>query len=1514
MTGSGAGSRASAGAVYVAAFGKHPGWNDHIDDLGVETPRLVEVKRRLYVEGIGGNIDSGAWDKLEPAQQVEGFAHVFVWRRPGDIVVGRMWSSTDGKGRAKYPMIVCAECVGLPLSWAVEQALPKLEEVEAQCRAVSDAAAVRSVLDSARSVLRRRAGGVASDAPELEVSDRTWADLADHPSMGPARVGVHRLLYQIEREMGDYLPVGRDSAVRARPGEASPQHVRVPACAAGAGQEVSLWLGAMLAQLSPAAEVGVFLPLGQGWVDVLVGSPDGPQFFFLRATPKAVPLVTDIPYTLDAEFVSRAERRIAEGRAATPRVILAQEAQAQAQPGLLSRLMAWSRRRTGLLLGVAAGTAAVLAGVGLMARSCSSPPGSPPPPPRLADAPPTRIDKGGPLPGSPESTGDFDPEPWRELVGKHRRWFAVFLRRLDEPPNVSPAGTAFPTRRALYATDPALSALLSTLDAARSAGPIDPLTIAGLSRGDLLSLERTPPESVRTESASTAVSRALKVARGFAEAFNGGWPVIGSLKAAAESFERHGWGDAAAYLRASAEAVTLGEGKDVAPAVDAAITAARAAESVSARLDRIAGQDAALAATGDPILKAYQAWALGSVGAACAPGAAGLAAMDAAAGKAEELGGRLASFVARDWEAVDHDAFAASRVRAEFRGQPTWETFERWLFEVKDYPSLDPALNPTRKEDATRRLAEIDALARTLAADFGVSLADGEKSRIESLRARVGELSALPWNRANQERMVAGSAQVRRELDEEWEGLNGRLDRARAERVGNAREARDRLRAKDRVVASSDAINAAWSSWRDRLLAEYPDDRYSEMLAHAGELEGALGEFSRSMAGSFSVGADAAAWSAALTEAVSREREKRITAALEPWRARTPTADDVRRVLGAVSIDFAGWVGQAEALAAGLGVMEGLLRGAYGTAEAAPDGSVLGEAAKRVAASPVLSDAAVASAVRPILGRVESIRRAEQEADPAVLGKVFDDAGAERGAVVAAWRRLGAIPGRGGPGTVEELRTEARALGALTRIADAIDDQARSAALKAEAAREGSARWKRCFGVLRDAGGIEAAAGLMDQFGVTAEAIEDARLRFNAIAARSKLAFAGGMSDAEASGAAGSLAGSIRALPGMAARAGVAGLLGELDRIASGQEPPTPTIDVTTLGPGSVGWRGQAEGDRVRFTRDTPDGSVTIEFFRIEATGGVADPFYLGTEEVSVGVVGASLSSSAAVAKFASLTSGLDKLGPLGWMATEAGFSYSSDWVKYPAGTGPGDYPELAAAGRPARAHPIQRVSPAGALYVARLLGCRFPTPAEWRAAAATVTTFRPEEWNFRDARWQREQDAAAAVRRAGKVALWPDLEVFWPAKFDSASASGASAKAVNGAFDDGFLLFSPVSAGPDRPLKHLYGNVWEYTFDPGSGGGEGQWPDPKDPVGVQKFIQDHAGSLAVMGGSALSSPALDLMHPQAVDEFDIADRLGYSDVGFRLAFGAKGAAPPRIPVAAQVVKLIGNDSYLLPE
>jgi hypothetical protein len=67
--------------IWLGAFGKHPGWDDHIDDIGLETESLLLAKQILYVDGIGGQVNSGEWERLDGARRLAEFKHIFLWKR-----------------------------------------------------------------------------------------------------------------------------------------------------------------------------------------------------------------------------------------------------------------------------------------------------------------------------------------------------------------------------------------------------------------------------------------------------------------------------------------------------------------------------------------------------------------------------------------------------------------------------------------------------------------------------------------------------------------------------------------------------------------------------------------------------------------------------------------------------------------------------------------------------------------------------------------------------------------------------------------------------------------------------------------------------------------------------------------------------------------------------------------------------------------------------------------------------------------------------------------------------------------------------------------------------------------------------------------------------------------------------------------------------------------------------------------------------------------------------------------
>ena len=295
--------------VFVAAFGKHPGWDDHIDDIGLETDVLITVKRMLYIQGIGGNIDSGSWDKLQENQPIEEFRHELVWCMDGSLVVGRMWSSQDGKGRTSYPMAICVQCCQLPLDWVLKNILPRLEKIEKTCTATTSPAEVRLTIENARNEFRQLAQQCGPSPVLPVVCSGALAKLTGYPEMGgPNHQGLLRILYHIEREITpEYLENPRGKVFRTT-------LFRVPISPPPVIESVPLWMNFLLTKFGINTFVLMLMPLQKQRMDIIIGEPTQLQIYCLRASLRVIPLTSSIPYNLSPEFIERANQLIEESR------------------------------------------------------------------------------------------------------------------------------------------------------------------------------------------------------------------------------------------------------------------------------------------------------------------------------------------------------------------------------------------------------------------------------------------------------------------------------------------------------------------------------------------------------------------------------------------------------------------------------------------------------------------------------------------------------------------------------------------------------------------------------------------------------------------------------------------------------------------------------------------------------------------------------------------------------------------------------------------------------------------------------------------------------------------------------------------------------------------------------------------------------------------------------------------------------------------------------------------------
>lgn len=303
--------------LHLAAFGKHPGWDDHIDDVGVDTERMVWVKKTLYIEGISQNIDSAGWEQLSEQQLLATFDHRFLWRWTGEAAVGLMWSSSDGKGRKRYPMVVCLSGSGVSSGWLCEVGLAALGRLQARCLAATTAQGVKDAVAEVNQELlasAAAAGPLAESDPDADL----LAAMAGRAAVPGDHLGLTRVLYQIDQKMTSFradVPKTRTRSI-----DMTARQFRVPLIGgSSAGLTTArAWqaviLDALRSDAALAAGVLGIEAISGGHADLVVGQPSSRNFFCLRASKAIEPLTTDIPFGIDPSFEEQVNATIERWR------------------------------------------------------------------------------------------------------------------------------------------------------------------------------------------------------------------------------------------------------------------------------------------------------------------------------------------------------------------------------------------------------------------------------------------------------------------------------------------------------------------------------------------------------------------------------------------------------------------------------------------------------------------------------------------------------------------------------------------------------------------------------------------------------------------------------------------------------------------------------------------------------------------------------------------------------------------------------------------------------------------------------------------------------------------------------------------------------------------------------------------------------------------------------------------------------------------------------------------------
>ncbi|TVS07511.1 MAG: hypothetical protein EA423_03860 [Phycisphaerales bacterium] len=1446
-------------SVFLGCFGKHPGWNDHIDDIGVETEELAELKRLLYVQGVGGNIDAGSWENLPEGGRIGGFGHVFLWRRRGSLFFGRLWASTDGKGRSAYPMIVCAQSRGPGLAWVLKTGLPALATLEHDCKSVKTADEVRSAVERTLSSLRASSSGAA------EALAPATPRIAEPGLLGDRPESIDRVLYIVQRELKGFMPAkGGSTSVKSV--DARPQHLRVPRAEAAPEDAVALWGRFIAEHTAKGAPILAMAPVEHPWVDLVVGEPDEPQFLCMLASSSTIPPVTEVPYTID-------EKQLVSGRAmlersVEPGAMDPSEDRAgfrEAVSGLgagLERMRSGSDTEGGsskrtLVLGVLLAVVVIVAIVMLLAggggQTAEQESGADRP---AAETRSARVTPAEETPAvAPAGPSEDAAARWEALCVAYERWFLAFSRDVD---------------RDLLGQDEHLSRRV--LPVIEQADELSPTAIAGRGAPRLERLRTNPPLQVWEPDAMQRTRAALDAVSGVRTALQApAWPARGELEEAAARLLAMGWNAGADELRRVSSGVDFDSGERLAAGVERVLNTGPSVETMLERLRLIEAVGGRARATGDPVLERFEMLARG-------PGRDGqgaLAEAQARLERAESLGVRLAAFLDDDWPRIDRAALreGASGVyqRASAEGA-TPELFHDWLAAAqRDVHRLPEGPDPREGWGVQERIASLREQLGELVERHGQAAAElvaGAADQLDEAAARAESIKQGPWRRATEREITSGVQQVEtalRSIDRGISDAGLRLSRDHSDYIRALRETESVSQ------IGSEAIDKAWKSWRDELLSAYerPEDRL-RLADGADAAQDILRRIETDASETLSAFAPpetgGAVRAASLRRLLDSRREQLIERgiALASWTPGDGPAEAFERLW----TERLGREGRAldeigrhlsDAAAIDRHIESGL-------AIDAPlqDGRAIGDLRRAWEGDDLATD--LRPAMEPLLDRLGRIDRIASMSDPSELSSVVSE-GASLSVALAAWRRLDGISGWPLP---EHLASEVQAQDRLRALAREIDDEASRTRVLEELESGAAARWAAAAGRASSPSAIREAMVRQDALGGRIDRLPF-RARFNAQAVllERELSTA---SDDEAA-----LAALERFVDGVDGTRSVERLEGE-DRewltgvieLASGADAG-PAIDFASLGPGVAGWGFEADPEGRSVVYRHPEGHTELAFVGVSTNGATV---FVGLHEVSVGVfaraVGEPEAQAALRERWPALAAAMDGgvsdrwQGPRSWAwDTERGIVPSRRWLSWDEAAGPA-HPQGLDPERPTDRSPMQMVSFEAASAMAEAVGCRLPTASEWRAALGAFEDPSPAgeggraAWNIRDATWSRQLEHALARERRGLAPPWPDAGAF----VARGVGQGGDARAWTD-LDDGTLWFEPVDADRGGTLRHMVGNVAEWVATPGTGTGQG-----------------------VIGGSALSDRSL------AVDEaigHPLARQQSYSDVGFRLAFGFEG-------------------------
>ncbi|TVQ53203.1 MAG: hypothetical protein EA377_08615, partial [Phycisphaerales bacterium] len=1228
------------------------------------------------------------------------------------------------------------QVAGRDVMTAFQLAHPVLMTLDETVAVTKEAEEVRQGVREAERELLRRIERL--DAGE-EVVRTVWADNAPlkHLAMQfdshDDRTSLHRILYQVDREMRAFMPLDASGASSiSGEGHAKARHLRVPIMNERQEDSMLLWFATMEAELATTAPLMLVLPLQERWIDVIVGEPSEAQVKCLRTGPRAIPLASEVPYELDDVFIKEMDERIS-GTARDRNAVLGKVPSSSAGDPKEGGATSFSSVNGRLWIGstVAIALVLIVLVVGLFINR-----GPTIDQQRLAIMDTNwswvlRDEEGREQlrvlleEGAGQSVGDAiaavddDEVDARNAVERLRVIRSATSAWLDE----------FAKLGDRFAEQDWRSAAVEIGERVEDVRVV-------LASEELFEFEAGDDFRVRVQAASEAFRRAGGIAREW-EAFT---PTVES-----SGLARHVGLDVESLVSRELEEASLEELPEVLEEYrDVFHRVEERWGQVDASLEKIdqyAGQDPVLGDVRRFVHEQLQ----------------GVDSLDAVFRHLdEELHPRLeemAGLASDRWaEDVDQPYFLANaNLPEKIAGV---ETLREWIDQIgmETYTLLAEHEDPReqRFEAWQDEINELHAELEALSTD-GVS--EEIARRLSAYEEGKSDLQRIDWNgtRARRDEIEAQLGQLERS---HFAPLLAQMDTERDNLLARCRERLAALDAPWPSGVSTALFEEIWDDRRDRLREGDETDCVGR-LAELSRVQQTLRDLDERMANTSRLqipptssridkrsieeiisekrmnlveGVEEIDWSDQTQVRVFLDEQSARQKAHDAWVSRVSDfLNDASRFDLAVS-EARGWEERFDG--------DETPASLYGRLQEQEDAEPLG----------------MSGAFERLLHSGEAWETVSGMSDRAALLERVDDEGEALAVRMEAWRRLEEFVNREHENAIgDELAVRRALLDAIEEL-----DELRAGELREELKVGLRERWLAYARAAETEAWLENAFANMDQaIGWDELAESDAPLAFDAVLfglRRFVRADDNGEVREEVDRKIEKMRDLHHLLDGEhAERASV--MLAELESALKGtaDETADETVDVSEVGPARIGWEVEIEEDGEVLRFEPPAGwtrSHPLYFRRLsdmETTDGHA--VYLCTTEVSVGLFIDAVTHAgewAAVRELLGDTheeNGSDlRRGPRTWeWGADGEMKVSEQWLWFQDGE-PADY-YAADPGEPSVDHPMQYVSVSAAWYVAKQLGTRLPTASEWREAYEMVGgDIASELANLRDQTWAQQR------------------------------------------------------------------------------------------------------------------------------------------------------------------------------